>query len=153
MLEDPKPLIYIANDHAGYQHKNLVKSLLDEEKYEVVDLGVFDEESADYPERGRELGEKMHENPKARGIAICGSGIGICMAVNKMKGSRGVLATNPEMAELARVHNNANVLCLAGREGAMDEATLKATLEKFLDTPFEEDQERRVRRVKQLNEM
>lgn len=151
MFEKDQKLVYIGSDHAGFQMKEQLKPHLEAKGFHVTDLGVFNEEPSDYPDIGREIGEKVMENGGAYGIAICGSGIGICMAVNKTVGVRGVLAVDEKMAEASRKHNNANVLCLQGREADVEKN--KRIVDKFFATEFEKDQERHVRRVKKLSEM
>lgn len=151
MFEKDQKLVYIGSDHAGFQMKNEMKTHLEGKGFHVTDLGVFNEEPSDYPDVGREIGEKVMENGGSYGIAICGSGIGICMAVNKIVGVRGVLAVDEKMAEASRKHNNANVLCLQGRDADVERS--KRIVDKFFATEFEKDQERHVRRVKKLSEM
>lgn len=142
-------MIYIGSDHAGFQMKGKLKEYLGKE-YEVTDLGCFSEESCDYPEIAREVGEKVLENEGAFGIVLCGSGIGMSMAVNKLQGIRGALICSEKMAEMTRRHNNANVLSLAARELSWEE--VKAITDKFLNTEFDAE-ERHIRRVEKLNSM
>ncbi len=150
MFEEKKKLIYLGSDHAGFEMKEKLKEYLGE-KYDLTDLGCFSEKSCDYPEIAREVGEKVLEQEGSVGIILCGSGIGMTMAVNKLKGIRGALAVNERMAEMSRRHNDANVLSLGGRETSWEDA--KAIVEKFLNTDFESEEERHVRRVKKINSM
>lgn len=109
-----KSRIIIASDHAGYELKQYLKSKLTDKDFEIIDIGTNSSESVDYPNFAHELASKViSEN--IRGILICGSGIGMSMAVNKHKDIRGALCTNTEMAKLSREHNNANVLILGAR--------------------------------------
>jgi len=105
--------LVIASDHAGYELKNF---LIDKLKvsYEIVDLGTNSADSVDYPNYAHQLASKV-TSEQLRGILICGSGIGMSMAVNKHKDIRGALCTSIEMAKLSREHNNANVLILGAR--------------------------------------
>lgn len=151
MFEKEKHNLYIGSDHAGFKMKDALKGYLDGSGYNVVDLGCFSEDPCDYPDIAREIGEKVHETEGSFGIAICGSGIGISIAVNKVRGIRGALCTSVAMAEAARKHNNANVICLAGRDA--DEELAKQMLDKFLLTDFEGTEERHVRRVQKLTDM
>ncbi len=140
--------IYIGSDHAGFPLKEILEKFVKNEmKFEIVDLGTFSQESVDYPDIAREVSEKVLENPGAKGILICGTGVGMCIAANKQKGIRAVDAVNEEMAEMSRKHNDANVLCLGGR---MLETEFAQKLVKiFLTTEFEKD-ERHVRRIGKL---
>jgi len=152
MFEKSKEVIYIGSDHAGYKMKGELKEHLNE-KYKVVDLGVFDETSADYPDIAREVGEKVLEGKKwdRKGVLLCGTGIGMAMAANKLKGVRAADCTNIEMAEMARRHNNANVVTVGARMIPLDLA--KQIIDKFLTTDFEKNEERHVRRVKKMDDI
>ena len=112
--------IAIACDHAGYEYKEKLVAFLRQKGYEVKDFGTHSAESMDYPERG---------------IALCGSGNGICMTVNKHQGIRGALCWTTEIAWLARLHNNANVCCIPARFISFDDA--QDIVERFLSTEFE----------------
>ncbi len=149
-----KNLIYAGSDHAGFEQKNkLVEFLKEKEEYKVIDLGCFSEDSCDYPIIAREVSEKVGEHLGSFGILLCGSGIGMAISANKMPGIRAVLALNENMAELSRQHNNANVLALGARDAGTSFEEMKKITDKFLSTPFEEGEERRVRRVKQIDEL
>ncbi len=150
LYAETKQLVYLGSDHAGFQTKEKLKDHL-REKYEITDLGCFSEDSVDYPEIAREVGEKVLEHENSVGILLCGSGIGMSIAVNKLKGIRGALAVNEKMAEMSRKHNDANVLTLGAREN--DWETNKKIVDTFLNTNFEEEETRHVRRVKKLNSM
>jgi ribose 5-phosphate isomerase B len=106
--------IVIASDHAGYQLKQFLAERLKNKNYQIIDLGTNSLDSVDYPNYAHQLASRVvKENLK--GILICGSGIGMSMAVNKHKDIRGALCTNLEMAKLSREHNDANVLILGAR--------------------------------------
>ena len=108
--------IVLANDHAAYELKSYLKPWLSERGYEIEDLGTDSSDSVDYPDFAHRLAETVAQsNGDALGILMCGSGNGVCMTANKHKGIRAALAWNPEIAALARQHNNANVLCLPAR--------------------------------------
>lgn len=140
--------VYIGADHAGYEFKNELKPFLDESGFSVTDLGCFSEASCDYPDIAREVSEKVLETEGAFGILICGTGIGMSMAANKLHGIRAALCTDESMAELARKHNDANVLALGSR--TTDVEKMKKICLAFLNTEFEAGEERHVRRVEKI---
>lgn len=127
--------IGLASDHAGYPLKETVKQWLTEWGYSYKDFGTNSTASCNYPDYGHALANAIESGEFESGIAICGTGNGINMSVNHHKGIRGALCWQPEIAELARQHNNANILVMPGR--FIDEETAKQCVEKFLDTPFE----------------
>lgn len=127
-------IIALACDHGGYALKESIKCVL-EGRYEVLDLGTHSDDSVDYPDFGHALAEAIESGQAQRGIAICGSGIGISIALNRHKAVRCGLCTNVEMARLTRAHNDANVLALGAR--IIDEDTALACVEAFLGTDFE----------------
>jgi len=139
--------LYIGSDHAGYSMKNSLKEYLIGEGHDVVDVGAFSEDSVDYPDIAREVSEKVLENPGAFGVLVCGTGIGMQMTANKLKGIRATVATNENMAEMSRKHNDANVITLGGRTTELELA--KKIIDKFLATEFE-NEERHVRRVRKM---
>lgn len=136
--------IVIASDHAGFELKEALKSQLAE--YEVIDLGCDSTERCDYPDFGSAAAEKIAKNEADYGIIICGSGIGISIAANRIAGARAALCTTEEMAQLARQHNNANILALGARLTSPEEAA-KIT-QAFLNTEFEGG--RHTKRVEKL---
>jgi len=143
--------LYLGSDHGGYKLKGELADYLKEAGHEVVDLGVFNGDSIDYPDIAREVAEKVIENPGAFGLLVCGTGIGMQMSANKFKGIRSTVATDEHMAEMSRKHNNANILTLGGRTTDLEKA--KTILDKFLSTDFEEGEERHVRRVAKMDEL
>ncbi|MBI2634468.1 ribose 5-phosphate isomerase B [Candidatus Peregrinibacteria bacterium] len=147
--EKKKKLVFIGADHAGFKAKEDLKAYLQQKGFEVTDLGCFTEESCDYPDVAREVGEKVVEHPESFGVLICGTGIGVAMAVNKFKDIRAVNAVTAEMAEMARKHNNANVLTMGARLTDID--AMKKIADKFFETDFENGEERHVRRVEKLS--
>lgn len=151
MFEEKKEVIYMGSDHAGYEAKTELQKYVEGLGYKVIDLGAFSEEPVDYPDVAREVSEKIYESEKGRGILICGTGIGISMAANKMKGIRAALCTNEEMAEMAKRHNNANVLAMGARITDIEE--MKKITDKFLNTDFEKEEERHVRRAEKIDSL
>jgi len=142
--------IALASDHAGFDLKEEVKGYLLKEGIQVVDLGTDSNASVDYPYYGRKCAEAVSEGKAERGIVVCGSGIGISIAANKIKGIRCALCTDVEMAEMARKHNDANMLALGGR--ATDRDTALSITKTWLNTGFDGG-ERHQRRVDMLNDM
>ena len=127
--------IAVASDHGGFALKEEVKKHLMERGIEVLDLGTHSEDSVDYPIYGKACGEAVMSGKADLGVVVCGTGIGISIAANKVKGIRCGLCTSVEMARLAKQHNNANVLALSGRTTEMDLAM--EIVDTWLDTEFE----------------
>lgn len=142
-------IVVMASDHGGYLLKDLVKEHLNQSGYKIVDLGTNSEDSVDYPTYGKACGEAVAQGKADLGMVFCGSGIGISMAANKVKGVRCALCTSPEMAELAKKHNNANVLAMGGRI-TEPELAIKIT-DAWLNSEFEGG--RHQRRIDMLDEM
>lgn len=138
--------IAIASDHAAFKLKEFLKKYLQEKGAIVVDLGCDSEESTDYPIYAHKLAQYVKAE-QARGVLLCGSGIGMSIVANRYKGIRAALCTNPEFAKLSREHNNSNVLVLAAR--FTDENTAKGILETWLNTEFEGG--RHQKRVEQID--
>ena len=107
--------LVLASDHGGYDLKEKIKYYLEKNNFNVKDLGSFNNDSVDYPDYGNALGQFILDNKNTLGIAICGSGIGISIALNRISGIRAALCNSDEIAKLSRNHNDANVLVLAGR--------------------------------------
>lgn len=127
--------IALASDHAGFQLKENLKSYLQAKGHAVIDCGCDSEERTDYPDYGFKAAKVVAEGKAERGVLVCGSGIGICMAANRIKKIRAAVLRIEEDAKLSRQHNDANVACLGGRLTKPDEA--KKFLDVFLNTPFE----------------
>ena len=141
-----KKYIPIGADHAGFELKKSIIKHLKEKGYELEDFGCYSEESIDYPDYGHPVAEKVNSNTTTLGIVICGSGNGINMTVNKHQGVRGALCWVVEIAELARQHNNANILALPARYLSNEEALL--IVDAFFETEFEGGRhERRVNKI------
>jgi ribose 5-phosphate isomerase B len=141
--------IALAADHAGYLLKDELARWLREQGHDVADLGTNGPESVDYPEYGRRLARAIASGEAERGIAVCGSGIGISIAINREPKCRCARVDDPLSAELAREHNDANVLAMGGRLIGSDMA--KACVLAFLDTQFAGG--RHQRRVDQLSQL
>lgn len=127
--------IGLASDHAGYPLKEQVKEWLTAKGFECIDFGTHSTESCNYPDFAHALATAIENGELPRGIAICGTGNGINMTLNHHDAIRSALCWMPEIAELARQHNDANVMVMPGRFIQADLA--KECVEKFLDTPFE----------------
>ncbi len=142
-------MIYIASDHVGLQLKQTLLAQLETVlKLPVTDLGpVTYQETDDFPDFAAPLAKKVVANAENRGILICGSGHGMCIAANKIKGVRAIVGYSIEGAELGRRHNDANIVCLAARVISNDHAL--AIVKKFLTTNFE-SAERLVRRNQKI---
>ena len=141
--------IALASDHGGFALKEAIKKHLAERGIETLDLGTHSEESVDYPIYGKLCGEAVSGGAADLGIVCCGTGIGISIAANKVKGIRCGLCTSVEMAHLTKQHNNANILALGGRTTEPDLAL--AIVDEWLDTGFEGG--RHQRRVDMLDQM
>ena len=142
-------IIAVASDHGGFALKDIVKIHLLERGFKVVDLGTDSEASVDYPVYGKACGEAVASGKADIGIVVCGTGIGISIAANKVKGIRCGLCTSVEMAKLTKQHNNANILALGGRTTAPELAV--EIVDAWLDTEFEGG--RHERRTAMLDEM
>lgn len=125
--------LFVASDHAAFQQKEVLKNYLSK-RFEVIDLGTDSADSVHYPEFGKKIAEAVLES-NGRGIALCGSGIGISIQVNRYKGIRGGLVNDLDDARMTKLHNNANVLCLAGRKHS--DELLKKMVDTWLETEFE----------------
>lgn len=125
----------IASDHAGYEMKEFVVGYLQAKGFEVYDFGTHSPESVDYADFGHPLAEAIENGEVECGVGLCGSGEGMAMTLNKHQGIRAGLCWLPEIAELIRLHNNANVIVLPARFISNDEAV--ALLDKFFTTDFE----------------
>lgn len=145
MTEKTK-VIGLASDHAGYELKQYVKHYLDEHGLAFKDYGCYDESSCDYPDFAHALAHGIESCEVGQGIAICGSGEGISMTLNKHQRIRAALVWMPEIAHLCRQHNDANVLVMPGRFVTTEEAG--KIMDEFFSTPFEGG--RHVRRIEKI---
>lgn len=144
--------IALASDHAGYAEKERLKPLLRELGLEVEDLGTASEESVDYPDYARKVAEQVARGEVERGILVCGSGIGMAIAANKVAGVRAAVASSEETARLARQHNDANVLALGARTTPQDE--IPKIVRTWFNTRFEGGRHAaRVEKIREIEEM
>ncbi len=144
--------ISIGSDHAGYELKELIKNHLEEKGFEVIDKGTFSKESVDYPLFGEAVAKSVSEGESTRGIVICGTGIGISISANKVKGVRAALCTNEYMARMSRKHNDANILALGSRVLGTDLAI--SIVDVFLSTEFEGGRhEKRVQLIQNIEKI
>ncbi len=139
-------LVGLCSDHAGFATKELIKSYLEEKGIEIKDFGCYAEERCDYPDFAHKMGTAINDGELGVGIAVCGSGNGISMALNKHSKVRAALSWTKEIAELGRLHNDANVLSLPGR--FLTPEQVKEIVEVFLTTNFEGD--RHIARVNKI---
>src|SRR3989344_3179017 len=139
--------IFIASDHAGFKLKQGLVELLKEKGFEAVDLGVeTDSEKVDYPEFAFKLGERVAKE-NGQGILVCGTGTGVAIAANKVKGIRAAQVYDVQSAKDAKIHNNANVITLGGYRFTPEKAW--ELIDAWLAATFE-NEERRVRRVRKI---
>ena len=127
--------VAVGNDHAGYEIKLVVLEWLKEQGYEVRNFGTDSPDSVDYPDYVHPVAEAVETGEYDLGVLICGSGQGVSFTANKHQGIRATLCWIPEIAELARAHNNSNILCLPGR--FVDREMAIGIMENFFSTPFE----------------
>jgi len=127
--------IAIGSDHAGFELKEALRQWLRAAGHEVIDVGTDSDASCDYPVFGAAVAREVAAGDVDRGVAVCGSGLGICMAANKSPGARAAVLRTAEDAEMSRRHNDANVACFGGRVTAVAEA--EHALDVFLGTAFD----------------
>ena len=141
--------IAVGSDHAAYELKEAIKAKLINEGHEVIDVGCDSTESVDYPKYGHAVGRAVASGEAERGIAVCGSGIGISIACNKVPGIRAALCTSVEMAEMCRRHNNANVVCMGARMISQELAF--DIIDKWMTTDFEGG--KHLRRINEIEDL
>lgn len=141
--------IAIGSDHGGYALKQEIMKHLETRKVEYTDFGCYEESSCDYPVYARAVATAVTDKTCEFGILICGTGIGISIAANKISGIRAALCTDCFCAEATRQHNDANILCLGGR--VVGAGLACKIVDTFLDTPFSND-ERHIRRIHLIEE-
>lgn len=127
--------IAIGADHAGFEYKTIIVQHLNSLGYQVCDFGTYSENSVDYPDFAHPTAESVEKNESAFGILVCGSANGVAITANKHQGIRAALCWLSDIAELARKHNNANVVCIPARFISKQEAL--NIIDAFLKTPFE----------------
>ncbi len=139
--------IALAGDHAGFALKQFLAQELQRDGHEIVDLGAYDETPSDYPDFARKIGEAVTSGRAERGILVCGSGVGACIAANKIKGVRAGLAHDTYSGHQGVEHDNMNVLCLGSR--VIGVAPALEIARAFLAAQFT-NEERHVRRVQKI---
>lgn len=138
--------IAIGADHAGFEYKELLKKWLEKKGYPSKDFGTYSLDSADYPDFAHPVASAVEKKEFDLGVLVCGSGNGVAMTANKHQGIRAAICWTEELAALARLHNNANVLCIPAR--FISEELAEKILDKFLHTAFEGGRhERRVNKI------
>ena len=142
-------MLAIGSDHGGFALKQEIMAHLREKGIEFKDFGTYTEESCDYPDYGEAVARAVASGECERGIAVCGTGIGISIAMNKVRGIRAALCGDCYSAEMTRRHNDANVLCMGGR--VVGDGLALKIVDVFLETPFEGG--RHARRVGKIHEI
>ena len=127
--------IAVGSDHAGFELKEKLEDHLRELGYEVVDLGAHNDDPVDYPDLAAAVGTAVARGEAERGVLVCGSGIGVAIAANKIDGIRAANVYDAEMARMSRLHNDANVVTMGGRY--LPEQTAREIVDTFMDTAFE----------------
>jgi ribose 5-phosphate isomerase B len=141
--------IAIGSDHAGFTLKEQLKAWLSDQGHDVTDVGTHSAERVDYPVFGEQVGRLVASGDVERGVLVCGSGQGICMAANRVHGVRAGIIRDEQDAQMTRLHNDANVACFGER--VTEPHLARESLRVFLDTPFEGG--RHAARVAQLDEI
>ena len=127
--------IVIGCDHGGFEHKNAISEHLKNRGHEVCDCGIYENKSVDYPIIAKKVAEEIANGNAERGILVCGTGIGMSLAANKVKGIRAAAVSEHFSAKYTRLHNNSNILCLGGR--VIGIGTAIELVDLFIDTEFE----------------
>lgn len=127
--------IAVGADHAGFEAKEELKKMLETLGHVVMDVGTHSKDSCDYPDYARRVAEAVANRQVDRGVLVCGTGIGMSMTANKVRGVRASLITDPFTSEMSRRHNDANVFCAGAR--VLDVKKMKSLLKLWLKTPFE----------------
>lgn len=143
-------MIALGCDHAGLELKNAIKMHLDERKIEYKDYGTYTSDSADYAVYAEKTAKAVTSGECTLGLLFCGTGVGISIAANKVKGIRACCCSDKFSAEMTRLHNNSNILCLGGR--VVDAAKAIELVDVFLDTEFS-GEERHLRRIAQVTDL
>lgn len=126
--------VSIASDHAGFEEKQLLVAYLEELGHEAIDRGPENDDRVDYPDFAALVAHDVVDGAAERGVLVCGTGIGMAVAANKVRGIRAANVTTPEFAALAREHNDANIVTVSAR--FIDDATNRAIVKTFLETEF-----------------
>lgn len=141
--------IAIGCDHGGLEHKNAIAEHLKNRGFEVEDFGIYENVSVDYPDIALKVATSVAENKNELGILVCGTGIGMSLTANKVKGIRAAACSEHFSAKYTRLHNNSNILCLGGR--VIGVGTALELVDLFVDTPFEGG--RHQRRIDKISEI
>ena len=141
--------IAIGCDHGGLEHKNAIAEHLKLRGFEIVDFGIYEQKSVDYPDIAVKVTSAITSGECELGILVCGTGIGMSIAANKVKGIRAAACSEHFSAKYTRMHNNSNILCLGGR--VIGVGTALELVDLFIDTPFEGD--RHQRRIDKIAEI
>lgn len=139
--------IALACDHGAFEYKEILKKELSEQGYEIEDFGTYDKTSCDYPDFASKAAQSVADGKNDRGIVICGTGIGVSITANKIKGVRCALCGDVLTAKLTREHNDTNVLAMGQR--IIGEETMRAIVKTWLETPFSNDS----RHIKRINKI
>lgn len=142
-------IITVGSDHAGFEYKQAIKQMLEHDGHTVLDVGPATNDRVDYPDYGVAAAQLVADGTAERGVVICGSGIGISIAANKVRGIRCANVTSVEMAQLARAHNDANMIAIGERLTPIDQAM--EMVRTFLASAFEGG--RHAQRVEKLNQL
>ncbi len=142
-------MIALGCDHGGFAIKEAIKKYLDESGIEYNDFGCYSEESVDYPVYAKKVADAVASGECEKGVLCCGTGIGISIAANKVKGIRAAVVTNEFCAEMTRRHNDANIIAMGGRVISEEQAVKFTRI--FLETPFDGD--RHVKRVQMITDI
>ena len=141
--------IALGSDNAGFSLKEEIKEFLKRKGWEVVDCGAFSADPSDYPDIAFLVAEKVARGEVDKAVLVCGTGIGMCIAADKVEGIRCAVCTNETAARYARTHNDANILALGAR--IIGSETAKNIVNVFLTTPFSQE-ERHIRRIKKIED-
>ncbi len=144
-------MIALGCDHGGINLKREIIKYLDSKGIEYYDFGCYSEESVDYPIYAYKVAKAVAGGEFEKGILCCGTGIGISIAANKVKGIRAAVVSNEFGAEMTRRHNNANILCMGGRVTSEKDAVKFTDI--FLNTPYSSDENRHIRRIKMISDI
>ncbi|MCL1972173.1 MAG: ribose 5-phosphate isomerase B [Endomicrobia bacterium] len=140
--------VAFGNDHAAAEVRNTVKEYLTSIGYEVEDLGFREEGSCDYPDYAVKVAQAVLQGKAEKGVLICGTGIGMCIAANKVHGIIAAPCWDEDTAVLAAQHNNADILCLGSRKATVSELCHRIKI--WLETPFESRHEQRILKIKEI---
>jgi len=141
--------IAIGTDHRGFPLRQKIVDLVRQMGHEAIDVGTFTPDSVDYPDIAADVAGRVGRGEVERGILVCGSGVGMCIAANKVRGVRAAACHDDITAEMSRRHNDANVMCLSG--DLLGERLIDRMIEIWLGTPFEGG--RHARRVDKITEL